>query len=68
MSLMKRDTLFDQRFFTLKPEPFEEFLAVLRHPPSPNKKLKALFATKAPWEHTDAATEKASPFSALRRV
>ncbi len=44
------DVLMDQRFFTLDPKQFEEFQAALDRPPAPNRKLKALLATKAPWE------------------
>lgn len=44
------DALLDQRFFVLEPEHFAKFAAVLESPPPPNRKLKALFARKAPWE------------------
>lgn len=44
------DVLLDQRFFVLDRKRFEEFQAILDHPPAPNCKLKTLLATKAPWE------------------
>jgi uncharacterized protein (DUF1778 family) len=44
------NVLLDQRFFTLDPERFDSFMAALDRPVPPNKKLKALFATKPPWE------------------
>jgi uncharacterized protein (DUF1778 family) len=44
------DVLLDQRFFVLDRKRFEEFQAILDHPPAPNRKLKALLAAKAPWE------------------
>ena len=46
------DVLLDQRFFALDPERFENFKAALDRAPAPNRKLKALFARKAPWEKT----------------
>jgi uncharacterized protein (DUF1778 family) len=44
------NVLLDQRFFVLDPERFDSFMAALDRPAAPNKKLKALFATKSPWE------------------
>jgi uncharacterized protein (DUF1778 family) len=44
------DVLLDQRLFTLDSKQFREFAEALDRPPAPNRKLKALFATKAPWE------------------
>ena len=44
------DVLLDQRFFELNSTQFKEFTAALDRPPAPNRKLKTLFATKAPWE------------------
>ena len=44
------DVLLDQRLFTLNAERFKAFMAVLDRPPAPNEKLKALLASKAPWE------------------
>lgn len=44
------NVLLDQRFFALDPKRFDAFVATLDRPPAPNKKLKALFAKKAPWE------------------
>ena len=44
------DVLLDQRFLELDSTQFKEFTAALYRPPAPNRKLKTLFATKAPWE------------------
>lgn len=44
------NVLLDQRFFALDAERFALFMATLDRPPAPNRKLKALFASKAPWE------------------
>jgi uncharacterized protein (DUF1778 family) len=44
------DVLLDQRLLTLNAERFKAFMAVLDRPPAPNEKLKALLASKAPWE------------------
>jgi uncharacterized protein (DUF1778 family) len=44
------DVLMDQRFFVLDAKQHDAFIATLDRPPAPNKKLKALFARKAPWE------------------
>jgi uncharacterized protein (DUF1778 family) len=44
------DVLLDQRLFTLNAERFKASMAVLDRPPAPNEKLKALLASKAPWE------------------
>ena len=44
------DVLLDQSFFALDPKRFNEFTATLDRPPASNRKLKALLATKAPWE------------------
>jgi uncharacterized protein (DUF1778 family) len=44
------DVLLDQRIFTLEPETFRKFQALLDAPPSENAKLRKLLATKAPWE------------------
>jgi uncharacterized protein (DUF1778 family) len=44
------NVLLDQTFFVLDPKQFEKFRAALVQPPAPNHKLKALLATKAPWE------------------
>ena len=42
--------LRNQYVFTLDAEAFEKFQALLDAPPSDNPKLRALMATKAPWE------------------
>ncbi len=44
------DVLLDQRIFTLEPETFRKFQALLDAPPSENSKLRKLLASKAPWE------------------
>jgi uncharacterized protein (DUF1778 family) len=44
------NVLLDQRFFALDAERFQSFVAALDSPPAPNRKLKALLASKAPWE------------------
>jgi uncharacterized protein (DUF1778 family) len=44
------NVLLDQRFFVLDAERFQSFVAALDRPPAPNRKLKALLASKAPWE------------------
>lgn len=44
------DVLLDQRIFVLDEERYVEFLKILEQPPKPPEALKALLATKAPWE------------------
>jgi len=44
------DVLLDQRLFALDPEQYDAFMQVLDNPPAPNEKLKALLASKSPWE------------------
>lgn len=44
------DVLLDQRVFVLDAEAFEKFQALLDAPPIDNPRLRALLATKAPWE------------------
>jgi uncharacterized protein (DUF1778 family) len=44
------NVLLDQRFFTLDPKSFRSFMAALDRPPAPSRRLKALLASKAPWE------------------
>lgn len=48
--MKKMDINLDQTVFTLAPEHFDAFVAVLNAPPPPNAKLKALFAKQAPWD------------------
>jgi len=43
------NVLLDQSFFALDAERFASFMAALDRPPAPNRKLKALLASKAPW-------------------
>lgn len=42
--------LLDRRFFALDAETFNKFLTLLDAPPAKNEKLRALLATKAPWD------------------
>jgi len=44
------DVLLDQRVFVLDAEEFATFQALLDAPPADNPRLRALLATKAPWE------------------
>jgi uncharacterized protein (DUF1778 family) len=44
------DVLLDQRIFTLEPEAFRKFQAMLDAPPGENPELRKLMATKVPWE------------------
>ncbi len=44
------DLLPDQRVFVLDAAAFAQFQAVLGAPPTDNPRLRALLATKAPWE------------------
>lgn len=44
------DVLLDQRVFVLDAAAFAQFQAVLDAPPADNPRLRALLATKAPWE------------------
>jgi uncharacterized protein (DUF1778 family) len=44
------DVLLDQRVFVLDAEAFAKFQALLDAPPADNPRLRALLATKAPWE------------------
>jgi uncharacterized protein (DUF1778 family) len=46
----ERCEFLGQTIFVLDPEDFDAFVATLDLPPETNEKLKALFATKAPWE------------------
>lgn len=42
--------LLDQTLFTLEAPAWRKFMAMLDAPPKPNKGLRDLMATKAPWE------------------
>lgn len=42
--------LLDQRYFTLAPEAFARFHALLDARPTSNPKLKRLLQTKSPWD------------------
>ncbi len=42
--------LLDQRLFLLDEKAYAKFLAALDQPPTENRRLRRLLATKAPWE------------------
>jgi uncharacterized protein (DUF1778 family) len=42
--------LLDRRYFPLPAEEFKRFFELLDKPPKPNKKLRLLLTTRAPWE------------------
>lgn len=42
--------LADRRFFLLDDRSYRRFSAALDKPPGENRRLRALLATKAPWE------------------
>jgi uncharacterized protein (DUF1778 family) len=44
------DVLLDQRVFSLDAEAGEAFARALEQPPAPVEALRALMATKSPWE------------------
>lgn len=44
------DVLLDQQLLSLDAKAYATFLGVLDNPPPPSKELRALMATKAPWE------------------
>jgi uncharacterized protein (DUF1778 family) len=44
------DVVLDQRLFSLDEERYNSFIQALEAPPAPNKKLRQLMASKAPWE------------------
>jgi len=44
------DVLLDQRVFVLDAAAFAEFQVLLDAPPADNPRLRALLATKAPWD------------------
>ncbi len=44
------EVLLDQTVFTVSPEAYAEFLALLDAPPQPNERLKRTMTTKAPWD------------------
>ena len=41
--------LLDRRYFSLSPDAFKRFIAMLDKPPASNPKLQRLLQTKAPW-------------------
>jgi uncharacterized protein (DUF1778 family) len=42
--------LLDRRYFPLPAEEFKRLFELLDKPPKPNKKLRLLLTTRAPWE------------------
>ena len=42
--------LLDRRYFSLTPEQFKRFTAMLDRPAHGNEKLRRLMYSKAPWE------------------
>ena len=44
------DVLLDETFFSLKPEEFAQFQAMLDAPPAPGKKLRQFLSSKSPWD------------------
>lgn len=46
--------LLDQVFFSLDVGKFEQFVALLDAPPSPNPGLERLMSVKAPWDSNSA--------------
>ena len=44
------DVLLDQRLFVLDEEAFDSFVRALDDPPEPSDGLKALMASRSPWE------------------
>jgi uncharacterized protein (DUF1778 family) len=45
-----RDALLDQTLFKVSPKIYAEFVARLDAPPAPNKKLRRMMTTPAPWK------------------
>ncbi|MFB8793867.1 MAG: DUF1778 domain-containing protein [Microcoleus sp.] len=45
-----QDVILDGCFFRLDELKFQQFLALLDAPPTPNKKLNALLNTQSPWD------------------
>jgi uncharacterized protein (DUF1778 family) len=46
--------LLDQVFFSLDASKFDQFVAMLDAPPSPNPGLERLMSVKAPWDSNSA--------------
>ena len=44
------DVLLEQTFFTLEPEAFARFQAMLDAPPEVNDRLRRLLSAKSPWD------------------
>ncbi|MEM8642968.1 MAG: DUF1778 domain-containing protein [Cyanobacteria bacterium P01_G01_bin.54] len=45
-----QNVLLDRCFFSLDTAQYQQFVALLDAPPTPNKKLQALLTTQAPWD------------------
>lgn len=45
-----QDALLDQTLFKVSPEIYAKFMARLDAPPAPNKKLRRMMTTPAPWK------------------
>ncbi|MBK1703355.1 hypothetical protein CKO40_02015 [Halochromatium glycolicum] len=45
-----QSVLLDRAFFSLDADQFEQFLAALDAPPTPNVGLERLMAIEAPWD------------------
>ena len=45
-----QDVILDRCFFGLDELKFQQFLALLDAPPTPNQQLNALLKTKSPWD------------------
>lgn len=44
------DVLLEQTFFTVDPETFAKFQAMLDAPPAPNERLRRFLTEKSPWD------------------
>jgi uncharacterized protein (DUF1778 family) len=44
------ETLLDRTIFSVSPEAYAEFLAILDAPPQPNERLRKTMQTPAPWD------------------
>lgn len=49
-SRQAEDVLLERTFFSLDPDAFERFTALLDNPPPPTDELRQLLHRKAPWE------------------
>jgi uncharacterized protein (DUF1778 family) len=44
------ETLLDRTIFSVSPEAYAEFVALLDAPPQPNERLRKTMQTPAPWD------------------